>query len=92
MFDAENSRIDVLVTDIVMPAMNGPTLAKRLLAARPDLPVLFVSGHSHDEASLMDLDRPGIGFLAKPVRLPQLAAKLSELLALARHGALPPAR
>ena len=84
VFQTERTRIDVLVTDIIMPVMNGPSLAKRVLAERPDLPVLFVSGHSHDEASLMELDRPGIGFLPKPVRLPQLAAKLSELLEGAR--------
>jgi signal transduction histidine kinase/CheY-like chemotaxis protein len=87
VFETQKARIDVLVTDIIMPTMNGPTLAKRFLAERPGLPVLFVSGHSHDEASLMDLDRPGIGFLPKPARLPQLAAKLNELLAVARQGA-----
>jgi signal transduction histidine kinase/CheY-like chemotaxis protein len=84
VFETQKARIDVLVTDIIMPTMNGPALAKRFLAERPDMPVLFVSGHSHDEASLMGLDRPGIGFLPKPARLPQLAAKLSELLAVAR--------
>jgi len=84
IFDHNVQRIDALITDIIMPTMNGPTLAKRFLEQRPNLPVLFVSGHSHVEASLMDLDRPGIGFLPKPARLAQLSAKLSELLKAAR--------
>jgi CheY-like chemotaxis protein len=84
VFEANTAGVDLLVTDVIMPGMNGPTMAERFLALRPDLPVLFVSGHADVETSLMGLDRPGIGFLAKPARLPQLAAKIAQLLSVTR--------
>jgi hypothetical protein len=44
------------------------------------LRVLFVSGHANVDLSQLGLDRPGLGFLAKPARLHQLAAKINEVL------------
>jgi signal transduction histidine kinase len=84
LFDADAESIDILVTDVIMPKMNGPTMARRFLSVRPNLPVLFISGHANVEASLLGLERPSVGFLAKPVRIEQLAAKVGELLALNR--------
>ena len=46
IFEAEQARISLLLTDIVMPEMHGPVLAERLVAQRPDLRVVFVSGYS----------------------------------------------
>ena len=46
IFEAEQARINLLLTDIVMPEMHGPVLAERLVAQRPDLRVVFVSGYS----------------------------------------------
>jgi CheY-like chemotaxis protein/anti-sigma regulatory factor (Ser/Thr protein kinase) len=88
MFEADADRVDMLITDVIMPGMNGSSLAKRLLALRPALPVLFISGHSDTESSLLGLDQPGIGFLRKPVRLDVLTTKIRELL----HAARPPDR
>ncbi len=50
------------------------------------VPVLFISGHSDVESSLIGLERPTVAFLNKPVRIAQLAAKVEELLAT-RHSA-----
>jgi signal transduction histidine kinase len=73
--------IDLLLTDVVLPgSMQGNDLAAKLLAARPDLPVLFMSGYTRD-ATLhgRDLDE-GANFLEKPFSPNTLAVKLREML------------
>ena len=59
-------RIDLLVTDVVMPRVGGRELAERLRAARPELPILFMSGFSGNAVSGADLTPPGALVLAKP--------------------------
>jgi signal transduction histidine kinase len=72
--------IDLLVTDVVMAGMDGPSLAQHLRVARPELKTLFISGYSHDH--VMPRDEPhSIGFLAKPFTHAALLAKVTELLA-----------
>jgi signal transduction histidine kinase len=83
MFEDHASRVDILVTDVIMPEMNGPTMAKQFLKRRPDLPVLFISGHSNVSSDLLTPDNPRIAFLPKPVGATQLAARVRELLAIA---------
>ena len=58
------ARIDLLITDIVMPRMSGPALAAELRAVRGELPVVFVSGYADQHADT-GLDA-GARFLAKP--------------------------
>ena len=82
LFEEDPSRVDILVTDVIMPEMNGPTMAKRFLSLRPDLPVLFISGHSNVSSDLLTPDNPRIAFLPKPVGATQLAVRVRELLAL----------
>jgi CheY-like chemotaxis protein len=69
-------RPDLLVTDHLMPGMNGAELARKLRADRPELPVLIVSGYAEAEGVAQDLQR-----LTKPFRNDELAASLSALLA-----------
>jgi len=79
LFEQERSRIDLLLSDIVMPGMHGPVLAERLLAQRPDLCVLFVSGYS----DVMPDTRGGgatAGFLAKPFTAAALLAAVRDAL------------
>ena len=69
---------ELLLTDIVMPEMHGPVLAERLVARRPGLRVLFVSGYS----DAMPGARPGgAAFLAKPFTTSALLAAVQETLA-----------
>lgn len=68
-------RIDVLITDVLMPELAGPQLADSLRGSRPDLKVIFVSG---DEAGgLLGL---GDAILQKPFTIKMLSAKLREVL------------
>lgn len=72
--------VDIVVSDVVMPEMDGPTLLKELRRKNPDLKIIFVSGYPHEafETSL-DKDQQ-FAFLPKPFSLPQLAAKVKEQL------------
>jgi two-component system cell cycle sensor histidine kinase/response regulator CckA len=74
-------KIDIVVSDVVMPEMDGPTLLKELRKRNPDLKIIFVSGYPH-EAFETSLDKnEEFAFLPKPFSLPQLAAKVKEQLA-----------
>jgi two-component system cell cycle sensor histidine kinase/response regulator CckA len=82
IFDQHSAEIDLLLTDIVMPEMNGPALAQRLVAQRRDLRVLFVSGYS--EAMPTGAAVAGkTAYLAKPFPSHSLVSVVSELLAAA---------
>ena len=79
IFEQERWRVDLLLSDIVMPGMHGPVLAERLLAQRPDLRVLLVSGYS----DVMPETRGGrvkAIFLAKPFTAAALLAAVREAL------------
>jgi CheY-like chemotaxis protein len=73
--------IDLLITDVVMPEMNGPDLAEQLSRLRPTLMVLFVSGYSGDALLHRGAIENGTAFLQKPFTPAALRAKVTELLA-----------
>jgi two-component system cell cycle sensor histidine kinase/response regulator CckA len=80
LVDREKGGIDIVVSDVVMPEMDGPTLLKALRLRFPDLKVIFVSGYP-DDAFKKSLDaHHHFAFLPKPFTLPQLAAKVKEEL------------
>ena len=79
IFEQHAPDIDLLLTDVVMPEMNGPALAQRLVAVRPELRVLFISGYA-DVASPFDSENPNISFLSKPFQASVLANKVKEIL------------
>ena len=68
--------IALLVSDVTMPGMEGPELARRLAASRPALKVLLLSGYDLDPAFL----DAGVGFLQKPFRPSALVARVREIL------------
>lgn len=74
----KNYPADLVITDVIMPNMDGPTLAKALRAQRPDLKIIFISGYT--EEKLKDHMGENIWFLPKPFTLKQLAAKVKEAL------------
>lgn len=74
-----NGEVDIVVSDVVMPGMDGPTMLKELRKESPDLKIIFVSGYPN-EAFQQALGEETFAFLPKPFSLPQLAAKVKEQL------------
>ncbi len=74
-----NNTIDLLITDVVMPEMNGKKLAETLLKHRPGLKVLFTSGYTANVIAHQSILDDGVNFLQKPVSINELANKLYEI-------------
>ena len=72
--------IDLLMTDVVMPAMNGRDLADQLLAFYPHLKRLFMSGYSADTIAHHGVLDEGVHFIQKPFSLRDLAVKVRAVL------------
>jgi PAS domain S-box-containing protein len=72
--------IHLLVTDVIMPKMNGRELADRLMAARPEMKVLFMSGFGEYAAVQHDVIKRGAPSLQKPFSMDVLARKVREVL------------
>jgi PAS domain S-box-containing protein len=75
-----SGRIDLLVTDVVMPEMNGSVLAEALRRIRPETKVLFTSGYAGDAIARHGVLDEGVAFLAKPYAPSVLAQKVREVL------------
>jgi two-component system, cell cycle sensor histidine kinase and response regulator CckA len=75
-----STRIDLVITDVAMPVLNGRELADRLRQIRPGLPVLFMSGYTDDEMVRRGLIDPDHPFLSKPFTPEVLATKVRSLL------------
>ncbi len=80
--DEIGDEIDLVVSDVVMPEMDGPTLLRELRKTRPDLKFIFVSGYAEEAFSknLPEEERGNFGFLAKPFSLKELAETVKEML------------
>jgi two-component system, cell cycle sensor histidine kinase and response regulator CckA len=72
--------IDLLLTDVVMPDLNGPELVRRLLQDRPRLKYLYMSGYTANLLALEGVSDDGPAFLAKPFSRHALAHKVREVL------------
>jgi len=75
--------IHLMVTDVVMPGMNGAQLASHLSSPRPEMKVLYVSGYTDDTIVRHGVLEPGLAFLQKPFSPKTLARKVGEILATA---------
>ena len=78
--DAFEGSIDVLLTDVVMPGMNGKELAEAFLRRRPGAKVVFMSGYTPDVIAHRSIIEKETAFIQKPLTLYKLAGKLREVL------------
>jgi len=81
MIERDHPEIDLLVTDVVMPGMTGPEMAKRLLGWYPTLRVMYSSGYTERAVRGEDLIAAGATFLAKPFTPDELRRAVDEALA-----------
>jgi DNA-binding NtrC family response regulator len=73
-------RIDLLLTDIVMPGMDGIELARRTASQSPKVRVIYMSGKCEADAVRLDMDTRGFGFVRKPFDIDELEIKVSQFL------------
>ena len=82
--------IQLLLSDVIMPRMNGPALAERLLRRHPRLKVLYVSGYTDNPVVRQSTLDPRVAFLAKPYTPLSLARKVRDVLDSDRVLSKPP--
>jgi two-component system cell cycle sensor histidine kinase/response regulator CckA len=80
LWERECDAIDVVLTDVVMPAMGGSELIKTLRQKRPGLRVVFMSGYTQGTLELSSMDEEATRFLPKPFTADQLVGTLRELI------------
>ncbi len=80
VFSRNPDTINLLLTDVVMPGMDGRLLAKKVGAVKPDVKVMFMSGYMSDVSSEHGLPEKNTSFIAKPFKRSELARKVTDLL------------
>jgi two-component system, cell cycle sensor histidine kinase and response regulator CckA len=79
--EEKNGAVDLVVSDVVMPEMDGPTLLKTMRGRNPDLKIIFVSGYAEDAFEKSLPENQQFAFLPKPFTLSQLVAAVKETMA-----------
>jgi PAS domain S-box-containing protein len=82
MVETSGETVDLLLTDVVMPGMNGKTLAERLTASRPGLKVILMSGYADEAIGHRGAHEAGWAYLPKPFPPQALVTKVREVLAM----------
>ena len=84
---AQAQRVDLLITDVVMPQMSGPELNERIQGHHPGLPVLFLSGYSDGLLTTQRVLDPQVHLVAKPFTEYDLVSQIHALLASTEYQA-----
>jgi two-component system cell cycle sensor histidine kinase/response regulator CckA len=79
-----NPDFDLIVSDVVMPSMDGPAMAREIRQLAPGMPVLFMSGYAEEQLR-REIDIEGMHFIPKPFSVQQIAAKVGEVLRASRR-------
>ena len=77
---ASGERIDLMISDVGLPGMNGRELAETARAHRPDLPILFITGYAENAAIRAGFLGANMSMVTKPFSLDELAAKVSQMI------------
>jgi two-component system cell cycle sensor histidine kinase/response regulator CckA len=80
VYDSLDGKVDIVVSDVVMPEMDGPTLLGELRKRQPNIKFVFVSGYAEDAFARNLPEDAQFGFLPKPFSLKQLATVVKEIL------------
>jgi len=92
IIEEKGARIDLLLSDVVLPGMNGRELMAEAKKHRPDLKVLFMTGYSRNAIVHQGRLDPGIEMIQKPMNQHDLAGRIRDLLDAAPRGRTPPRR
>jgi PAS domain S-box-containing protein len=76
----QNGPVELLLTDVIMPVMGGPELAKRVRALMPGTRVIYMSGYTDDTLAFYGLPQPGTSYIQKPFAPKALAEKVRQVL------------
>ncbi len=76
----EDTPIDLLVTDVIMPEMSGLELRDKIKAVRPDIKVIFMSGYTADVVLQPGVRAQDVHFIQKPFSMDNLARKIREVI------------
>lgn len=85
MSEGTESQIDLLITDVVMPVMDGVELVKQVHKILPDLSIIYISGYAEDSFRQKVGQDTNIHFLAKPFSLKELARKVKDVMSSRNH-------
>ncbi len=80
IIEQRKKRLDLLLTDVVMPGLNGAQLGKRAKEIRPELPILYMTGYTRNAIVHQGRLDEGLQLLQKPISQNQLAARVRDLL------------
>ncbi|KPF64582.1 response regulator [Porphyrobacter sp. AAP60] len=78
-----STQFDIVVSDVVMPGMDGPAMVRAIRAKLPNMPVLFMSGYAEEQLR-RDIDIPDMHFIAKPFSVASIGDKVGAVLQQAR--------
>ncbi|SDS13228.1 response regulator [Erythrobacter sp. HL-111] len=81
----EAEPFDLVVSDVVMPGMDGPAMVRAIREKHPDMPVLFMSGYAEEQLR-KDIDIPDMHFIAKPFSVAAISDKVASVMRIARKA------
>lgn len=82
----DGGEFDLIVSDVVMPGLDGPAMVRAIRKLRPDMPVLFMSGYAEEQLR-RDIDVPHMHFIAKPFSVQEIGDKVGTVLRTVRSSA-----